>query len=408
MVKGKEIRPEPFEELLQRTELARGLRAERPIDARVIDQSEVPAMLTEAVRSEWTPEELDAYTSGLVSVGLWPADRDLLDEYTRVMTAEMAGFYLPTERAIFVVRDASMGASESILSFVAQRDFAREWVIAHELVHLLQHTAYPHLNEPKILRANGDAEAAVQAAVEGDALLYGFRALVGPDPTPDAFSAAFGDSGSDALAESPALIRLTLTFPYVSGYALSYREGRALLDDPPVSTEQVIHSEARHEPFRAIDLGPVADVLPGGCEPVAENSVGELGLSVLFRDLGLDVDENAWIGWNGDRYLAVRCDGRLESAWVLAWDSQTDAHEFALAYDEIADAVAARAGFAGAPIATRLGDEVHIVSPGLLDVGTALEARPRREPVATLDELLAFLSPGDASGAPDAQIAVDP
>ncbi|MCZ6784592.1 MAG: hypothetical protein O7G30_14925 [Proteobacteria bacterium] len=396
LVSKGELRPALFENVLERTERARGIEADRPVDARVIDLAEMREILIGAFESEWSPGQIDAYREGLVTVGLWPAEEDLLDVYVSVMVEEVAGFYLPSGSAIYIVRDARSSFGEKLLAFFLRRDLYREFVVAHELVHLLQHQAYPRLLDPGSFRDQDDVGFAIQAAVEGDALRYGFEALERRTPLPrpdevlDAYD-EYGEAGTQsALAEAPALIRLTLGFPYAHGYALSHREAERLMERPPVSTEQVLHPEARREPFQAIDLEALRALLPAGCRFVYENSMGELGMSVLFRDLGDGVSPDAWAGWDGDRYLAAACDGRREFAWLTTWDSETDAIEFALAYEGIAPGVAERAELGGPPLVTRDEKEVRVLTPGLVSWSDSLGSLARRAQVGDLAELEDF------------------
>ena len=86
-----------------------------------------------------------------------------------------------------------------------------------------------------------DATEAIQAALEGDATYYGMLAFLGesgalPDPADMQTGMESASRDDGALAKSPALVRLTLTFPYAYGYPLALDEGDALLASPPAST----------------------------------------------------------------------------------------------------------------------------------------------------------------------------
>ena len=145
--------------------------------------------------------------------------------------------------------------------------------------------------------------------LEGDAMRFGFDALGLQAPTPEEWTPlldgqSLGLEGS-ALAEAPALIRLTFDFPYARGYAMAWREEFRLLESPPISTEQALHDDRRREAFLQMDLTELEDRLPAGCRTLQRNDVGELQISVLFRDLSEDPDPAIWQGWNGDRYLVA-------------------------------------------------------------------------------------------------------
>jgi hypothetical protein len=192
-----------------------------------------------------------------------------------------------------------------------------------------------------------------------------------------------------ALAKSPALVRLTLAFPYANGYPLSLAEGVALLDVPPASTEQVLHEERRYADFQVADLAALERALPPGCESLGQNTLGEFLIWVLLTDLGSAAPEEASDGWDGDRYLAARCGEARAFLWWTAWDSTGDAAEFAEAYAAIAESVRARAGLAGAPRVTRDGVHVIVTAPPLEALAPRLDERARWARIATLDEMRA-------------------
>jgi hypothetical protein len=119
------------------------------------------------------------------------------------------------------------------------------------------------------------------------------------------------------------------------------------------------------------------------------NDVGELQISVLFRDLSEDPDPAIWQGWNGDRYLVADCAGRTEWVWWTAWDSERDAVEFADAYLELAPAVAARASSRIPILARRGATYVVVTSNGF--AREASKAPPPATRVADLASLQALL-----------------
>jgi hypothetical protein len=310
-----------------------------------------------------------------------------------------------------VVRDASAPFSARVAGWLLQRDLLGEMVLAHELVHALQHQAYPgYFDRDRFLHGQDDLANALAAALEGDATLHGLLALgdLGVLPSPEELAAGLEDDTATrrrgALADAPAWIRLTLGFPYAAGYALSYREGPALLDAPPASTEQTLHAARRREAFGVIDLAEARSRLPSGCAVVHENTLGELGLRVLLRDLAPPGDgepspgdvesirraaESAAEGWDGDRYLVARCAGVRAIAWWIALDDEPDALELERALAAAMPAMAARSG-AEAPALTRRGATLRVISPALAGRADDLEGAARRGRVATLEEAFAF------------------
>jgi hypothetical protein len=146
-------------------------------------------------------------------------------------------------------------------------------------------------------------------------------------------------------------MRETLVFPYLQGFvfALAVRQagGHKLLDyafsqDPPSSSEQVLHPEkwlrARDEPV-VIQIDPAVTPLmqPGqllaGYAITARGSHGELGVSLwLTERLGQDAWRRAQIasqGWGGDAFVYLESKtGPAMIAWITEWDSPSDADEF--------------------------------------------------------------------------------
>jgi hypothetical protein len=407
MIRDGRLRPEPFEGVVARTAAARGIEPQLPIDARVVTAAELEAVIRRAIAREWSDIQIRRYEQALTAMGLWPGDRDLLDEIIAVMGEEVAGIYDPSERALFVVSDTKAPFTARLMSALLRRDLEREIVVAHELVHLLQHASYPSLMETDpFFFDHEDVGNAIQAAVEGDATRYGFEALELlpqlPEPAElrSELDSELASTRDGALGAAPALIRLTLAFPYTHGYRLAYHEGKALLDSPPITTEQVLHAGERRAPFLAIDLGPLRDALPARCQFVYENTLGELEISVLFRDLANDPSEDAWVGWDGDRYLVAECGERPAILWLTAWDSRSDALEFETAYRGILEALAARAGLATLPNVIRSEREVLVYSEALASVAEALPTRTRRERVSTLPELRRHFDAGAGDRAP--------
>jgi hypothetical protein len=393
IVSAGSIRREAFENVLDRTQRARGIRVDAPVDARVIARRELPALLRRAALAGSSQAELRSYEQSLVAVGLWPPDRPLLEEFIEFGASEVVGLYVPSERVVYVVSDPRMPLSMRIVSTLSGRDWMREFVLAHELVHLLQHQAHPELIDwIETPVGQDDAGYAVQAAIEGDAVRYGIEALGGSValPDPEVFrEGTESEADRGAFAQAPALIRVAFLFAYTSGYRLSYFEGSGLLAAPPASSEQVLHADRRHEPFVTIDLGALHARLPAGCRFLYENTMGELGISVLLREAQQEDQREAWEGWDGDRYLVARCGSGLEFLWISVWDSESDALEFAQAYQELAGPLAAKAGLGSVPRVTRVGREVVASTAAVAPLVGSLAGVSRRARVATLDELFA-------------------
>jgi hypothetical protein len=404
LVENGRLREEPYRDLVATTARVRGIPFEAPVTARVVTAAEVPAITRAAAEAEVGADQIAAYQEALTTFGVWPDGRDLGDVFAAVAGEEVAGLYVPPDRTLYVVRDARMPFSARLAGWLLRRDLVGEMVLAHELVHALQHQAYPgYFDRDRFLHDQDDLANALGAALEGDATFHGLLALgdLGVMPGPNELGAELvrdAETRRDgALADAPAWIRLTLGFPYAAGYALAYREGPALLDAPPASTEQALHASRRREAFGVIDLAGARARLPAGCAFVHENTMGELGLRVLLRDLAPSGDaeaaraaaEDAAEGWDGDRYLVAHCDGQRALFWWIDMDGEDDAIALESALRAVAPAMAAHAGTA-APQVSREGASLRVVSPVLAPVSDALGGAARRGRVETLDDAFGF------------------
>ncbi len=402
LVSEGRLEEEAFERLSSRAEDVTG--TPRPVDLRAlpVTQAQVKGIMQRVIEGQWEEEQLYAFRESLVTLGLWPPDRDLVEASLAVFEEEVVGFYVPSDRTLYVVADARVPMGLTILSALLGRDVYREAVLAHELVHAHQHASHPKLVATSVDSPDqSDAASAASAALEGDALRAGFElslrgaALPDPEWVDVAFEAEARQRTQGSLSDAPALIRLTYAFPYARGYRLAHAEGSALLDAPPASTEQLLHPERRHADFLAVDLAPLVAKLPPECTPLFQDTMGELNLSVLLRDLSETPNAQSWQGWDGDRYLVAHCRDGREFLWLTYWDSIADAEDFELAYAGIAARVAERADLQTRPRTLRDGRLVVVYTGGLGDLLPALAALPRRARVATLEDLRAHFAAAD-------------
>lgn len=383
-----------------RMEGVTGVPLPADLATQVVGRAEVKDILRSATLEEWPADESRRFAEGVIAMGLWPQDEDLIAALLAVSADHVGGFYLPSDRTIYVVADPRMSFGGQDVDL--QRDTGREFVVAHELIHAQQHTTHPELIEFFVRWHNqDDAANAASAAIEGHALHAAIEGLSEARglPTPEIIAKYFGAEPTGEMGEVPAFIRLTHAFPYVRGYPLAYREGASLLDRAPASTEQVMHEERREDDFWALDLAGTVEVLPHNCEIVYENTLGELGMSVMFDELTGSPDPEIWTGWDGDRYLAARCGQERALLWLTAWDSREDARQFAEAYASVAPQIARRAGYHEAPRASQSGRAVIVVSAHLKEIVPHLRSAVRRARVATLPELRAHFEGVGLAGA---------
>jgi hypothetical protein len=240
------------------------------------------------------------------------------------------GYYSPARDRIVVVSDEPTPTVDRS-------------TLAHELVHALQDQRLPTVG-----RADSrDGRLARLGLTEGDAVAVarayerrcgdGWECLPRPDRSPP----------SGAIARNQG-VYLTVVQPYVSGPAfvdaLRERGGWARVndayEDPPTSTEQVIHPE------RYPEDRPVAVELPDrstdAWQLVARETAGEAAIHTSLWARGqvprpddairTDYLDPASTGWAGDRLLAYTDGEETAHVWVTEWETTDDAREFVRSY----------------------------------------------------------------------------
>jgi hypothetical protein len=335
---------EGVETLVQRqTAELRGIRPTAPVALQYLSREELRQMqLDEHARPE-TAEELRVSEILLEQLGLLDPDADLGALVRDLLVEQVAGFYRPRDRSMYLVGDQDLAAPEARIT------------LAHEFTHALQDQRFD-------LRAllpeesdNDDRSLAIRAVVEGDATLtmslYAFRHLTRAEL--DAVLQADSAAESAALEAAPLILRRELTFPYRDGLAFvlaHFQRGgwdavNALYDRPPGSTSEVLHPELYDSAWTPtlVALGDGAAALGPDWRELRRNVLGELDLQVLLEQfVGETSARQAADGWAGDAY-GVFEDGSGRAAVHLrtVWRDEAEAAEFFAAY---ADAVQARYG----------------------------------------------------------------
>jgi hypothetical protein len=274
----------------------------------------------------------------MVMLGLLPPDVRLRELLGEALSQEVAGYYVPRTGTLALVRGAGL---DGLLAEVA---------LAHELTHALEDQQFGLEAQENLFQS--DRQVADVALREGTATvaMVDYVAVsrgLGDALAGEARSTALDQIGEVALPESsglPRYVRESVVFPYAAGARfvdrLEGREGwegvnRAFDEDPPVSTEQIIHPrkyETKERPIR-VRLRGVSSELPEGAELLARGDLGEFDTAQLLHEAnGRRRADEAAAGWGGSAFEMWRLpDGGevLVAAW--AWDSVRDAREFAAA-----------------------------------------------------------------------------
>ncbi len=317
----------------------RGLPLKQRLDPTILSEAELRAKFTAQFAQENTPDQVATSELQLKALGLLPQDASLETLYLDLMGAQVAGFYDPAAKQIYVVaRTGTVGPTEKA-------------TFAHEFDHALQDQSF---DLEKILDApvgRGDLMLARRAFVEGDATFVLGQWMVGYLSPAELGQILAGDPAAQAaLDKVPAILRESLTFPYTAGFAfvngLHSSGGWPAVDAAfgrlPDSTEQVLHPQkwtAGEEPVAVpLEGAALAARLGAGWKATPEDTLGEFQIRAWLQARGADGvgghpdGSAAAAGWGGDRIVLLRGpNGAYALAIVTAWDTQKDADEFAAA-----------------------------------------------------------------------------
>jgi hypothetical protein len=286
-------------------------------------------------------KELAGEESAYKLLGMLPDSMDLRKFLLAVLTEQVAGYYDPATKVLYVVK----GADDRTVGIT----------ITHELVHALQ-DQYVNLDSIQKSTADNDRVTAAQAVIEGQAQFEQLSMMLGGSD-----NVALRVGGRDRIREmirenqsampvfatAPMVIQESLLFPYLSGadYVQRFKEKKGTANpfsNLPRSSEQILHTDAY---FGSTPDEPsiVALPAPRGATKVSENNLGEFGTRLfLYQHLKDEtLAARAAAGWDGDRYLVVQGPGGRGIVWASVWDSPLEAAEFS---DALTRATAKRTG----------------------------------------------------------------
>ena len=324
----------------------RGLTAARPVVPRLIDEAGLKAYIDSSLADVPTAQ-IASSGALLKALGLLPPDVDLSDEFKKLFTTQVAGFYEPETKQLYVVsKQGGLGAVEKV-------------TFAHEFTHALQDQNHPDFGGTEfqgaasgiIRTANGNSDRSLGelGLVEGDPTLVmtlWASDHLSPSDLLELLAAANDPATAQILAEMPPILRETLMFPYTTGLQLvldrqlsgGWPAVDRLYANPPASTEQLLHPD-KYPGDRPVTVELPADLaarMGAGWSAAVEDTLGELQLRVWLEsgaDPAAKADADAAAaGWGGDRIELLQGPN---GAWALilqtAWDTVRDAAEFTTA-----------------------------------------------------------------------------
>jgi len=264
-------------------------------------------------------------TAGYGLLGLLPDSIDLKALLLPLYAEQVVGYYDPDSTTLYAVE----GSKADQLRLV----------LAHELVHALQHEQLPLESMLKDV-TNGDRLAASQAVLEGHATIA-MMGVVMPDKSmlasPD-FWDLYRDQVKTAqtsmpvFSRAPLILREGLVFPYLGGAEFMRwwgSQGRGALpsrETLPESTEQILHPER----YQSGDRPRPVRFVAAADSVIHEDTMGELELKIWATEMrgGGEVLQELPLGWGGDRYRVYRTDGGPAIVLYTVWDDSASARRF--------------------------------------------------------------------------------
>ncbi|MEN8149532.1 MAG: hypothetical protein ABFS86_06895 [Planctomycetota bacterium] len=231
------------------------------------------------------------------------------------------------------------------------RGFSSHSIMVHELVHALQDQHFNIARKVTGGPAEFDRLLALGALAEGDAESvqrhYDTKGVLALTPLPavETWGRQQIEKFLARATDIPRGVARPFIFQYFDGMLFvealkrtgnaGYEAVNRAWDDPPESTEQVLHPRkyiVRDRPTRILPMRT-----PGGRKILLENTLGELGVGIVLEaHLGKGWPRAAAAGWDGDRVLLLS-NGENDPvlAWLTTWDTANDAREFAAAAKEM-------------------------------------------------------------------------
>jgi hypothetical protein len=320
----------PDRTVLQRIEQQvaayRGLQPKSDVPLRFLDEDALKQYFTNNFNRDYLPVERESDQKLLTILGLLNQNDNVVQILMELLQEQVVGVYNEDEKVMYLVGDTAQFGPDEKDTF------------AHEFTHALQDQYFDLTKLAPKHPDNDDRSLAVQALVEGDAVLIQ-RLWAQENLSADEQAQLGQGAGDSKLLSAPLFIRDQLLFPYGDGFTFVRRlyqsGGYAAVDEvfrnPPDSTEQILHPDkfaSREKPVD-VSLPDLAASLGDGWRTINSNVMGELDMRLMLEQL-TDATRAARgsAGWGGDRWMLLEKDGKQALVLKTVWDSDNDAQDF--------------------------------------------------------------------------------
>lgn len=305
----------------------RNLPLKEEITVGFMDQEALDQELRVNMEEEFNQEDLQSTEKVLRFLGLMNGNESLADVLFKVLSEQVYGFYDQEKKELKVLKkDEKTTALE-------------HFALVHEIVHGLQDQNFDlsRFMPPKF-KGNDDELMAVQSLYEGDASWTSQLYLKEKGSLSFQMGLLFDSLkvNQKALETAPPYIVKSLLFPYEEGMSFVqalYQKGgwdlvNQAFENPPISTEQIIHPEKYFSNERPENLTFPNWKSLEGYALVRENTLGEFDLRCLFQSvLPENQADEAAAGWSGSSYQLWEKEGKMVFVLETKWDSSQDASE---------------------------------------------------------------------------------
>jgi hypothetical protein len=375
--------------ILTEVQTLRGLRSTANVPVQFLEEAQLKAILMRRFDQDYLPLERDVDQKLLVMLGLLRPDQDLIGIDRDLLGDQVLGLYSTDDKTLYVLGDPG------------QIGPAEEATIAGAYIHALQDQTYDLSRITPMHTDNNDRAQAIQALIEGDAVLVQslwsqtyLSAIEQRELAPD-------QDSLDKLQQAPAVVRTNALFPYVDGlgFALQLYKQKgfagvdAAFSNLPVSTAQILHPDTYAAGVQPLDV-PAPDLagqLGAPWRRLDTNVLGELGIRNVLAQYGdRQTAQTAASGWRGDRWQLLEHDGQLALVLRTMWGTDAQASRFFLTYGQglkarfpdarAEEQSAARQALTTSGVATdlrRRGSEVDFIISFDRDSASALAALNR-------------------------------
>lgn len=315
--------------LIPLVEQAVGIRFRKPPRFEMRTREQVQQYLRVKLEQEFPAAKMAGVEAAYRLLELLPDTVDIKSLLLPLYSEQVAGYYDPDSTTLYAVEGA--------------RDDQLRLVLAHELVHALQHERLPLETMLKDV-TNSDRLAASQAVLEGHATVA-MLGVVMPDQKVLADPNFWGSyreqvksaqSSMPVFQRAPLILREGLIFPYLAGaefmrwWAIQ-GGGRGPLptrEQLPQSTEQILHPDRYLANDRPVEVGFAE---PKSADVVHEDTMGEFELQIWAAQMrnGGEVLTDLPSGWAGDRFRIYRTPAGPALVLYTVWDDSTAARRFA-------------------------------------------------------------------------------